>query len=139
MVVTTFWRVWLLGIVSVVGIVATATAQDRKTYRYKDGREVYERICQGCHMPDAKGASAAGTYPALAGNEKLTTPLYVVTVVLNGLKSMPSFADLSDDEIAAVTNYVRSNFGNAFESKVSSAEVRSLRPVAVAPRTGRAG
>ena len=33
-----------------------------------DGQKLYETICQGCHMPDARGAKGAGMYPALAAN-----------------------------------------------------------------------
>ena len=35
------------------------------------GQAIYEGVCQGCHMPDAKGAVGAGMYPALASNPKL--------------------------------------------------------------------
>ena len=31
-----------------------------------DGKQVYEAICQGCHMSTAQGADGAGHYPALA-------------------------------------------------------------------------
>ena len=34
----------------------------------KGGEELYVNICQGCHMPDGKGATGAGAYPSIAGN-----------------------------------------------------------------------
>jgi len=42
-------------------------------YDFKGGQAIYTNVCQGCHMPDAKGAVGAGMYPALAKNEKLET------------------------------------------------------------------
>lgn len=106
----------------------SADAQQSSRYRYADGKEVYERICQACHMPTGQGAAGAGAYPALAGNPKLENPLYIVAVVLNGLKSMPAFADLSDEEIAGVANYIRSHFGNEFSERVTTEQVKGLRP-----------
>jgi mono/diheme cytochrome c family protein len=51
-------------------------------------------------------------YPALAGNEKLEYPDYAVFIVLNGYKAMPSFAHtLSDEQVAAVVNYLQSGLG----------------------------
>jgi mono/diheme cytochrome c family protein len=42
---------------------------------------------------------------------------------------MPSFARrLDDDQIAAVVNYIRTHFGNAYNSSVSSQEVKTARP-----------
>ena len=34
---------------------------------------------------------------------------------------------LNDEQIAAVINYVRSNFGNHFKGTISAAEVKALR------------
>ena len=38
------------------------------------GEAIYKGVCQGCHMPDAKGAVGAGMYPALAKNENWKPP-----------------------------------------------------------------
>jgi mono/diheme cytochrome c family protein len=40
------------------------------------GEELYANVCQGCHMPDGKGATGAGTYPSLAGDKALEAPGY---------------------------------------------------------------
>jgi len=117
----------------------TASAQERPTPRYKDGKDVYERICQACHMPDAKGAVGAAAYPALAGNPKLATGMYPALVVMQGYKSMPPFYELNDEEVAAVTNYIRTNFGNHFTDAITAAEVKAIRPAQVRRRGGRAG
>ena len=93
-----------------------------------DGRRLYEAICQGCHMPDAKGARGAGRYPALAANPKLNAPAYPEIVVLKGLRAMPDVGrHLSDAQVAAVVNYVITNFGNAAPVLASADEVRALR------------
>lgn len=94
-----------------------------------DGEDLYRSICQGCHMPDAKGARGAGMFPALAGNPKLISAVYPAYVVLNGLHGMPSFAaDLDDAQIAAVANYVVTHFGNHAKSLATAASVKAIRP-----------
>ena len=35
-------------------------------FPFDGGEAIYKGVCQGCHMPDAKGAVGAGAYPALA-------------------------------------------------------------------------
>lgn len=130
---------FILCSVLVVLALDTAAAQERPTPRYKDGKDVYERICQACHMPDAEGASGAGSYPALANNPKLASGLYPALIVMQGLKSMPSFPDLNDEEVAAVTNYIRTNYGNAFADVITAEQVKAIRPAQVRRRGGRAG
>jgi len=94
----------------------------------KDGEVLFRSICQGCHMPDAKGAVGAGKYPALAKNEKLEASGYPVFIVLNGLQGMPGFGMYLDDEqVAAVVNYVRTHFGNDYKDKITSDDVKAVR------------
>jgi mono/diheme cytochrome c family protein len=94
----------------------------------RDGVMIYRAICQGCHMPDARGAQGAGMYPALAANPKLASAAYPALTVLQGRRGMPPFADsLSDDQIAEVVNYVRSHFGNNFADSVTPGDVSRLR------------
>src|ERR1700724_94833 len=61
------------------------------------GEAIYKGVCQGCHMPDAKGAVGAGMYPALAKNEKLETAGYPVGVVVKGQKAMPPLGPYFSD------------------------------------------
>jgi cytochrome c5 len=97
-------------------------------FPFQGGEAIYKGVCQGCHMPDAKGAVGAGAYPALAKNEKLETAAYPVSIVLKGQKAMPFFAlQLDDQQIADVVNYVRSHFGNKYRDKVKPADVKALR------------
>ena len=107
---------------------ADTAAQRGGGFALQGGEAIYKGICQGCHMADAKGASGAGAYPALAGNPKLATASYVARIVLKGQKGMPALGDnLSDSQVADVVNYVRSHFGNRFKNEVKAADVQALR------------
>lgn len=93
------------------------------------GEQIFTHICQGCHMPDAKGAVGAGRYPALATNPKLASSAYPVVMVLNGRGGMPPFAMLLNDaQVAAVVNYVRTHFGNAYSDTLTADAVKAFRP-----------
>jgi mono/diheme cytochrome c family protein len=115
-------------------LTTTASAQQALLDPYQDGKDIYERVCQACHMPGGKGAVGAGMYPALASNPKLGAGLYPVIVILRGFKSMPAFPELDDGEIVAVTNYLRTNFGNDYTDPVTLEQVKELRPTAVVRR-----
>src|SRR6516225_8767139 len=72
------------------------------------GEALYADICQGCHMPAGEGAFGAGRYPALANNPNLASAAHPLSQVINGYKGMPPFgALLTDAQVAAVVNYVR--------------------------------
>ena len=91
------------------------------------GHDVYQDVCQACHMADGKGGSGAATIPALAGNPRLAAAAYPITMVLKGRGAMPWFNDtLSPAQIAAVVGYVRTNFGNAYPGPVTAADVTRL-------------
>jgi mono/diheme cytochrome c family protein len=97
-------------------------------FPFQGGEAIYQGVCQGCHMPDAKGAVGAGAYPALAKNENLETAAYPVTIVLKGQKAMPPLgANFSDQQIADVVNYVRTHFGNKYRDKVKPEDVKLQR------------
>jgi mono/diheme cytochrome c family protein len=99
-------------------------------YRFVEmsGEELYTNVCRGCHMPDAAGASGAGTYPSLAGNPNLQSSGYPITLVVRGQRAMPPFGDMmNDDQIAAVVNYVRTHFGNDYRDAVTARDVKDAR------------
>ena len=111
-------------------IAGAAFAQRGGAFTQQTGEDIYKGICQGCHMPDAKGAQGAGMYPALAGNKKLAAKAYPALVIVRGQKAMPSFNGLlSDTQIANVVNYIRSNFGNSYPDAITADEVKALHPV----------
>jgi mono/diheme cytochrome c family protein len=93
----------------------------------KNGQETYQMVCQACHMADAKGATGAGTFPALAGNDKLGTAEYPIFMVVNGKGGMPWFYDtMTPQQIAEVVTYVRTHFGNAYKDPVTAAQVKAV-------------
>jgi mono/diheme cytochrome c family protein len=130
-----------------LGLVAFETAAqadagifDSSPFTTTDGRSIYEHICRGCHMADGGGAVGAGHYPALANNTTLKARDYMVITVLMGRRNMPAFGAkhaigfggpplvLNDAQIAAVVNYVRSNFGNHYTDAISAEDVARLDP-----------
>jgi mono/diheme cytochrome c family protein len=103
-------------------------------YPMQTGEALYKGVCQGCHMPDAKGARGAGAYPALAGDPRLAGKAYPAIVVLRGQKAMPAFGpSFTDAQVAAVVNYVRTHFGNSYKDVTTLEEVKALR-AAVLPK-----
>ena len=111
---------------------------DPATLSTTDGRQIFERICQGCHMQNGQGAVGAGHYPALANNRTLASRQYVALTILMGRRNMPAFGakhavgfggpavTLSEDQMAAVINYVRTHFGNRYTDSITAAEVAAL-------------
>src|ERR1700744_2376606 len=91
------------------------------------GSKVYATNCAACHQ--AGGTGMAGAFPPLAGHvPDLLKPTdgrnYIEKVLLYGLEgainvngneyagSMPPWNALSDDDIAAVLNYVSTGWDN---------------------------
>jgi mono/diheme cytochrome c family protein len=99
----------------------------------QEGKQVYEEICQACHMADAKGGGGAGAgIPALAGNPKLADKTYLAELLLKGRGGMPWFTDmLTPAQMAAVSTYVRSHF-NSYPDPVTEADIRAV--AAASPR-----
>jgi cytochrome c5 len=93
------------------------------------GEELFASACQACHMPDGKGAVGAGTYPSLAQDSNLAAGGYPVYIVVRGQRAMPPIGALmSDAQVAAVVNYVRTHFGNQYQDAVSADDVKQARP-----------
>ncbi|GLR90666.1 c-type cytochrome [Bradyrhizobium iriomotense] len=104
----------------------------------KAGQAVYARFCIACH--EADGSGAPRIYPPLPGNALLQSdnPSSTLRVILDGAHTvttprapntgeMPAYAkQLSDEQIAAVTNYIRNSWGNA-ASLVTAAQVGKAR------------
>jgi mono/diheme cytochrome c family protein len=102
-----------------------------------NGEQIYDHICQGCHMSGAQGAVGAGYYPKLAANKKFVSWEFVALTVLNGRNGMPPFGrpanqepsratHLTDAQIADVVNYVRSHFENKYKTNVTANQVAAL-------------
>lgn len=79
-------------------------------------------------MPDGTGAVGAGAYPSLEKNASLQASVYPIYVVIAGRRAMPGFGEqLTDEQIAAVVGYIRTQFGNDYRREVKAAEVAQLR------------
>jgi len=92
-----------------------------------NGKKLYDDSCAGCHMQKGNGAQGAGYYPPLTNNSKMESKYYIISVLINGLRGMPSFHSMMNDEqIAAVTQYVHSDLNN-FTDTVTTANVAQLR------------
>ena len=92
-----------------------------------DGKQIYEEICQACHMADAKGGGGAGaSIPALADNANLADPKFAIDVVVKGRGGMPWFTDiLTPAQMAAVITYVRGHF-NKYTDVVTETDVKKI-------------
>jgi mono/diheme cytochrome c family protein len=100
------------------------------------GAALYLDHCAACHQ--AGGRGIANVFPPLAGNGAVVAPdpANVVKVVLEGVPAqgrytpMPGFAaQLGDQQIADLTNYVRTSWGNAAAADSTAASVARLRAV----------
>jgi mono/diheme cytochrome c family protein len=98
------------------------------------GEALYQDHCAACH--GLKGEGVEGHVPALAhnGNVVASGSQDVIRVILGGLASkqglapMPAIgADLSDQDVATVTDYVRNSFGNAAPATTKPSDVATLR------------
>lgn len=112
------------GIAGAAGAAAGATSAPVELTLAQKGERVFKQNCVACH--GAGGAGQPGVFPTLIGttwvngSEKrlagillhgLMGPLDINGTIYNG--AMPAWgAQLSDEQIAAVTSYIRSSWGN---------------------------
>jgi mono/diheme cytochrome c family protein len=125
------WAVALALALSPFAACAQSAVHFSPAFRFTEqsGEQIFANVCQGCHMPDAKGAAGAGIYPSLAGNRNLEAGGYPVYVVVRGQRAMPAFGVMmSDDQVAAVVNYLRTHFGNDYKDAVTAEDVKVVRP-----------
>jgi len=103
-----------------------------------EGAQVYAENCARCHGNNGEGVN--NNFPNLAGNESLWDGPSdnLISMVLGGYlpwhanqSAMPEFnQSLSDDQIAAVTNYVRTAWGNQGVADATAAAVARERETA---------
>ena len=111
----------------------------------QDGAEIYQARCLSCHQ--GNGGGVPGVFPPLTGTEWVTGDEEVlIRIVLNGMTGeievngmtyggvMPPWgAFLSDDEVAALLTYIRTEWNND-ASEVAPETVAAVRE-AVGDRT----
>lgn len=91
---------------------------------FAEGRRLFAENCRVCHGPEGQGSE--DMYPPLSKSEWITGDKgRLIRTVLLGLsepievngemynQEMPSFRQLSDQEIADILTYVRNSFGNS--------------------------
>ena len=100
------------------------------------GQLIYEQNCLTCHQ--SNGSGVPNLNPPLHGTDwVLGDKNRLINVVLKGLQgqeiegdmydnAMPAHDFLTDDQIADVLTYVRSNFGNK-ATVVTTDEVKAVR------------
>lgn len=89
-----------------------------------EGKDVYILYCQSCHMENGEGVE--GLYPPVAKTKYLKNTKKIIDIILNGQfgevtvngkkynTDMPAQAYLSDEQIADVLTFIRSNWGNKY-------------------------
>ncbi len=104
-----------------------------------DGGVLYTAHCAACHQADGKGVP--GSFPPLAGSEWVDgKPEMIAKILLLGIDgaidvkganysgSMPAFgATLSDAELVAVANHVRTSFGNEAKAPLDTELLKAER------------
>lgn len=115
----------VLGAVSLVGVsVSLAGAQTAgDTALLARGEEVYADRCALCHQDSGEGSPP--TFPALTGNDQLRDVAVIVGNVSQGTATMPPFPDLTAEDVAAVSSYIRTAWTNDFGG-VSTEEAASV-------------
>jgi mono/diheme cytochrome c family protein len=105
---------------------------------YERGAQLFTKHCASCHGAQGEGVQLQGSValPALAGNRAISMPTTanLVRIILAGGYApstagnprpfgMPPFVHvLNDEDIAAVTTYIRGSWGNQADA-VSAADV----------------
>jgi len=97
------------------GVAMAQPANDEATLAayMEEGAGVYTDFCSACHGVNGEG----GAGPQLANNAFVSGRSAIINQVLYGATDhgMPPFAPvLTDEQVAAVTTYVRNSFGNEY-------------------------
>jgi mono/diheme cytochrome c family protein len=103
-----------------------------------EGATVFAGHCARCHGENGQGVQ--NNFPNLAGNQAFDggPPDDLISIILGGFSpwhkyqsNMPAFrATLTDEEIAAVANYVRTSWGNTGGADATAAMVAGERSLA---------
>jgi len=95
----------LAAVVASLALFGPAIAFAQAAGQWKDGVQIYERVCSYCHESPVA--------PQILGRN--IPELYVMNVVRGGLRAMPAFrpTDFSEAELAALARFIH-------ESKVES-------------------
>lgn len=120
------------------GTYSTELASEDYADLNSPGAALYSDNCAACHRSDGRGY--ARTFPALAGNAALqgNDPSSLISMILHGGRApvtrqaltgtrMPDFGwRLTDQQVAAISNFVRNSWGNQ-ASEVTPEQVKDVR------------
>ena len=123
-------------VVTKEGSVPSSSLKNRSS-RFDAGKMVYDRNCKVCHQVNRMGIPKI--YPPIKNTKRVNGDKgYLIDVVLNGLSKeikvegvkykgvMASYKNLSDQQIADVINYIRSD-GDGATDMVNVSEVQQKR------------
>jgi len=121
-----------------VGAQPDAVPQTQDAAPVSEGAVVYADHCALCHGDNGEGVQR--NFPNLAGNQAFDggPPSDLISMILGGFapwhndqSNMPAFrATLSDEQIAAVSNYVRTSWGNTGAPDATAEMVADERSLA---------
>jgi mono/diheme cytochrome c family protein len=121
-----------------------AQSLDKANPLFVKGQELYnkEGFCVTCHQPNGEGL-ASSEFPPLAKSKWVTgNPDRLIKIILHGIygpmevngKQYPGNVPMTpyggmmtDEEVAAVSNYIRNAFGNADPELISPIKVKEIR------------
>jgi mono/diheme cytochrome c family protein len=112
----------LVALIALLALVGCGKKESALKPVASTGERIYNEYCAVCHMPD--GGGVQNFQPALRGNAIVAgDPAKLETVIRAGSAAlrdreplyaaeMPPFGTLTDEEVKAVTAYVRQRFGS---------------------------
>jgi len=85
----------------IAGGAAAAPPEPQPNFRWKDGPEVYAKVCSYCHDQQIG--------PVIRGRS--LPPAYISAVVRNGNRAMPPFraSEIDDESLKKVAEYISTN------------------------------
>jgi mono/diheme cytochrome c family protein len=116
----------------------TATLRSDYTGPQPTGRQVYLSHCVSCHQENGQGIQ--GAVASLVGNGAVLAagPQDVIRVILGGIEAkgtdapMPAAGtEMTDQEVAEVTNYIRQAWGNKAPPNAGSGMAGELRKTTI--------
>ena len=109
----------------------------KRNNRFDAGKLVYDRNCKACHQANRMGIPKV--FPPLKNTKRVVGDKdYLINILLNGMSEeivvegikykgvMASYRNLSNQEIADVINYIRSD-SEAIKDLVTAKDVESKR------------
>lgn len=115
----------LIGVLIIALLLPGLAAAQAEAGSAAVGSTLYQQHCSVCHGSNGEG----GVGPSFVGNQDIASAPAMLHIVLFGKGAMPAWGpQLTDQEIADITTFERSSWGNTF-GEVTVAEVTQARAV----------